>query len=136
MFCHREPVRAWRSSLFRNKFIIGWILRLNQPQNDLQFVVSNPTPTFTPLTNINARKQFHRLCNCCAINYKVIIRSKISPHSATVCYFFITNIRIHIILQVARKNTLLVGQVIVLQVFDDIHIPILYKNCIRFCIVI
>ena len=54
---------------------------------------------------------------------------------ATVCHFFETNKRIHIILQVAGKNPLLVGQVIVLQVFDDIHITILYNMCIEFCII-
>ena len=85
-------------------------------------------------TCICTSKQFCRFSNCCTINCKIVIRCKIFTHSRTICHFFIANKRINIVLQIAGKNPLLVGQIIVLQVFDDIHIPILYNICICFCI--
>lgn len=80
-------------------------------------------------------KQFCRLRNSRAVCNEIIVRRKIFTHCTTIRYLFITGERIHIILQVAGKNPLLVGQIIVLQVFDDIHIPILYNICISICIV-
>ena len=84
-------------------------------------------PYANPLTSNSTPWQHCRISNCRCVNWIFIIWRKIFSYSCLICYFFVTCERINIILNKACKNLLLVGQIIVLKILDDIHIPILYN---------
>ena len=93
---------------------------------DVAYVTKLPTHAIGQAAVNSLRRYGVRFCNCSSINFIIIIWGKIITHSSSVCNLFIAYKRIHIILDIASKNPLLVGQFIVLQIFDDIHIPLLY----------